>query len=228
MDDYKHTNPFVLNSAEISERTPFCPEDQVIAEYFDGVISDNEQQNLEQHLADCRYCRGVLGMLNRQQGDTQPSRVPGNVLATAKALAINTAPVRLRKAPAWTVAALVLLGVFFVTLKQPFTEPEIRQLRNIEKPATGLEVTMPDFRNVVSTGSLIRWTEFPDGSHYTVFILSDAGDVLWTEHLFSNEWVLHKSLDLDPEGDFFFRVEAELPDGESITSQHLAFRIKKR
>ena len=75
MDDYKHTNPFVLNSAEISERTPFCPEDQVIAEYFDGVISDNEQQNLEQHLADGRYCRGVLGMLNRQQGDTQPKQV---------------------------------------------------------------------------------------------------------------------------------------------------------
>jgi hypothetical protein len=33
---------------------------------------------------------------------------------------------------------------------------------------------------------------------------------------------------LNPEGDFFFRVEAELPDGRTLSSKHLAFRITER
>jgi hypothetical protein len=228
MDKYKHTDPLVLQSAELTERTPLCPEDQAIAEYFDGPIPEQERLNLERHLADCRYCLARIGMLNRLQDDSLTVRVPEDALAAAKSLARKPASRRFSRAPAWAAAAVVLLGVLFIAVKQPGNEPEIRQLRSIDPPESRFEVKMPGPGRAISIGAPIRWTEFPDGSHYTVHVLSDAGDVLWTEHLQSNEWVVQPEMGLNPEGDFFFRVEAELPDGRTLSSKHLAFRITER
>jgi len=228
MDNHEHTKTLALQSAELTERTPFCPEDEAIAEYFDGALPVPEIHTLERHLADCRYCLARIGMLNRQQADSRSAIVTGDILASAKSL-VKTAPARrAKKAPAWAVAAVLVLGVLFVTVEQSPSEPERQQLRNIERPENTLEVFMPGSESVVTTGSLIRWTELPAGTHYTIHILSDEGDVLWTEHLPGNEWVLQNTLGLDPDGDFFFRVGAELPGGTTITSKHQAFRVTKR
>ncbi|MDH4001568.1 MAG: zf-HC2 domain-containing protein [Xanthomonadales bacterium] len=232
MDKYKHTDPLVLQSAELTERTPFCPQDQAIAEYFDGQVLEAERQKLERHLADCRYCQARIGMLHRQHNDPQATPASEDAIATAKSLARTPSSQRIRWAPAWAMAAVVLLGVLFIAVKEPVKAPaiapETRQLRNIDRPVSGLEVILPGRDQVLSMGSPIRWTEFPEGSHYTVFVLSDAGDVLWTEHLQDNEWAVQNEMKLDPNGDFFFRVEAELPNGETITSKHLAFRVMER
>jgi len=228
MKESKHIDPLVLLSTELTDRTPFCPDDLLIAEFFDGVIPDQERQKLEHHLADCRYCMARIGMLNRQQDDTSDGHVPGEVLANAKALAKNAAPRRLGKAPAWATAAIVVLGVFFVSLYQPANEPDPPQLRNIDRIEHSLEVFLPGPGYVISPGSPIRWTELSVDSHYTVYVLSDAGDVLWTEHLQRNEWTLRDQLQLDPDGVFFFRVEAELPDGRIFGSNHLALRLDRQ
>jgi hypothetical protein len=228
MDDYKHTNPLVLQSAELTERTPFCPEDQEIAGYFDGTLREPAHQKLERHLAECRFCLARVGMLNRQQDSTIDARVPEDALAAAKAMVKSTPRKRPGRMPAWVAAAVVLLGVFFVISRPPSTEPEVRQLRSIERPANGLEVLMPGPGEVLAPGSVIRWTKLQGGSHYTVYILSDSGDLLWTERLQGNEWILQKRLDLNPNSDFFFRVESELPGGGTLTSRHLAFRVADR
>lgn len=227
MDEYEHTDLLVLQSAELTELTPFCPDDQAIAEYFEGEISEKDLRALGRHLADCRYCRARIGMLNRQQDETLSERVPGELLAAAKTLSRNTAPSRHMKAPAWAMAAIVLLGVFLLAIKQPLEIPEPRQLRNIDRIESSLEVTMPGFvpGNGIKTGSTIRWTAISGEHHYTVYVLSDAGDILWTEHLQNNEWALPGSLQLDADADYFFRVEAELPNGGKISSSHLAFRV---
>ena len=91
MEEFKHIDPLALQSTELTDRTPFCPDDLLISEYFDGVIPDRERQKMEHHLADCRYCMARIGMLNRQQDDTPAGDVPGQVLADAKALAKNAA-----------------------------------------------------------------------------------------------------------------------------------------
>lgn len=225
MGRYKHTDPLVLQAADLTEHTPFCPEDQAIAEYFEGMCPEQDRPCLERHLADCRYCQARIGILNRQQDKSLDVRVPEDALATAKSMGRTNTPRRLKRAPAWAAAAVVLLGVLFIALKQPSNEPEIRQLRNIDRPESGFEVTLPGPGNSISTGAPIRWTEFPDGSHYTVFVLSDAGDVLWTEHLRDNVWALQQEMGLDSNADFFLRVDVELPEGRTISSKHLAFRI---
>ena len=228
MEELKHIDPLVLQSTELTDRTPFCPDDLLIAEYFDGVIPDQERQKLEHHLADCRYCMARIGMLNRQQDDTPDGHVSGQVLASAKALAKCAAPRRLRKAPTWATAAVVVLGVLFVSLYKPANEPEPPQLRNIDRTENNFEVFLPGPEYVISPGSLIRWAELSADSHYTVYVLSDAGDVLWTEHLQNNEWKLREQLQLDSDGVFFFRVEAELPDGRIVSSSHLALRLDRQ
>mgnify|MGYP001818193078 CR=1 FL=1 len=228
MEEFRHIDPLALQSTELTDRTPFCPDDLLISEYFDGVIPDRERQKMEHHLADCRYCMARIGMLNRQQDDTPAGDVPGQVLADAKALAKNAASRRPKKAPAWATAAVVVLGVFFFTLYQQPNEPEPPQLRNIDRTEHSFEVFLPGPGYVVSPGSPIRWTELSANSHYTVYVLSDAGDVLWTEHLQHNEWTLQDQLQLDPDGVFFFRVEAELPDGSIVSSNHLALRLDRQ
>ncbi|MFC1689877.1 anti-sigma factor family protein, partial [Pseudomonadota bacterium] len=127
MDKYKHTDPLALQSAELTERTPFCPEDQEIAEFFDGMLAEQARQKVEHHLADCRYCLARIGMLNRQLDDSLDTREPGDALATAKSLAKSTAPRRLKRAPGWAMAAVVLLGMFFIAVKKPSTEPETQR-----------------------------------------------------------------------------------------------------
>mgnify|MGYP001826244833 FL=1 len=62
MDDYQHTNLLVLQSAELTERTPFCPEDREIAEYFDGQVVEAVRRSTEHHLDTCRFCRARIGM----------------------------------------------------------------------------------------------------------------------------------------------------------------------
>jgi hypothetical protein len=228
MDKYKHTDPLALQSSELTARTPFCPEDQAIAEYFDGMVPQQERLKLERHLSECRYCQARIGMLHRLQDDSLAARVPEDTLSTAKSLGKKNASRGLNRTVAWASAAVVLLGVFFVSVKQPADQPEIRQLRNIDQPENRFEVKLPGPGQAISTGMPIRWTEFPDGSHYTVYVLSDDGDVLWTEHLQTNEWVMQREMGLNSNRDFFFRVEAELPDGRIISSKHLAFRLSER
>ncbi len=228
MDKYRHTDPLILQSARLTERTPFCPENRAIAEYFDGMTPEQDRLTLERHLADCRYCRARIGMLNRLQDETLVASVPEDELAAAKALGKQAASRRSRKAPAWAVAALVLLGMYFLAVQPPSDPPETRQLRNIERSESRFEVILPGPGPAVAAGAPIRWTEFPAGSHYTVYVLSDSGDVLWTERLQDNEWTLRQDMGLRAGGDFFFRVEAELPDGRTVSSGHLAFRVTGR
>jgi hypothetical protein len=52
--------------------------------------------------------------------------------------------------------------------------------------------------------------------------------VLWTERLQSTEWILQESLNLTTGGEYFFRIEAVLPDGGTVSSKHLAFRVADR
>ncbi len=228
MGKYKHTDPLILQADKLTGRTPFCPEDQAIAEYFEAMCPEQERCDLERHLAECRYCRARIGILNRQQDESLPVRVPEDALATARSMGRENTPRRLKRAPAWAAAAAVLLGILFLAVKQPSNEPEVRQLRNFDRPESRFEVKLPGPGQAISIGAPVRWTEFPGGSHYTVYVLSDAGDVLWTEHLQSNEWSVQREMGLNPEGDFFLRVEAELPDGRTVSSKHLSFRVSER
>ena len=76
----------------------------------------------------------------------------------------------------------------------------------------------------IAPNSMLSWDEVPGNIHYTIFILSDAGDVLWTERLWGTHWVLTDSLQLTADNKYYFRVEAQMPDGRSLSSRHVIFQ----
>ena len=239
MDDHKYTKLLRLQSAELTGSTPFCPEDQQIAEYFDGDLEEAEHIILERHLTDCRFCLARIGLLERLEENPSNKRVPEAVLATAKQMTHQTPERRMRRAPAWAAAAVLVIALFTIVSKnqEPILAPGVspsaltstgqntRQLRSVNRDAMDLNVLIPAPGAAINPGSLIQWAEVPGNLHYNIFVLSKAGDVLWTQRLKGNEWVLHESLHLAAGSKYYFRVEAQLLDGRSISSKHVAFQV---
>ena len=242
MERNRHIDLMVLQSAELSERTPFCPDDQEIAEFYEGHLSELEYQPIERHLADCRFCLARIGMLSRQQEAGDAPRPPEEVLAAAKKLAHKSPAWGLKRAPAWTAAAIIVLSVFMIMNNRQLplpasttgpvepvpAEASNSQLRSINRSAMNLDVLNPEQGETIAPGSLVRWAAIPDNIHYNVFVLSNAGDVLWTQRLQGTEWVMNDALQLVAGHDYFLRVEAVLPDGGTISSKHVAFRATGR
>ena len=98
----------------------------------------------------------------------------------------------------------------------------------MNRVATGLNVLTPAPGADLNPGSIIQWAEVPGNLHYNIFVLSNAGDVLWTQRLEGTEWVLHEPAYLAQGSKYYFRVEARLRDGRTVSSKHVAFRFAQR
>ena len=242
MDDFTNMKLMALQSAELAGPTPFCPEDQEIAEYFDGVLTEDEQARLERHLADCRYCLARVGMLGRLEGHRPDRRIPGEVLATAKAIA-RRVPGRWKKmAPVWAVAASVALalgvlsqldstGQSEVRLIPSFSTVEqssnLRETRSVNSTVTGPSFLSPlESPATIPTGYSFRWTTVPNSRFYQVRIVSDNGDLLWQERITGTEWRIPAGTYLTPGTEYFVRVEAFLANTRSLKSEYLPFQVE--
>ena len=243
MDDHSNTRLLTLQSAGPAERTAFCPEDQLIAEYYDGVLSAAERDSLEQHLVDCSFCLARLGMLQRLEFDPVVPRIPEDVLATAKALHHDKVR-RPKWAPAWAAAAVLAIafGVMYQfypvrgigqdALPRTHTvEPSssLRDTRNIDTVAMGPRFLSPgDGVSISPADSVFTWTAVPSSRYYQVRIVSDSGDLLWQERVEATEWELPAGLQLTQGVDYFVRVDAHLTDAKTLQSDYLMFRLGER
>jgi len=210
MDDINYTELLRLQSNELGAITAFCPEDQVVAEYYQGDLAQTERETVERHLTNCRFCRVRIGMLGRLEESPASKRIPEDVLATAKQMARQRQVHRPARAPAWAAAAVVVIALFTVVsrhwqvisepaatpLTSPSTQKTASQLRNMTRGAMELNVLTPAPGADIGPGSLIRWSGVPGAIHYTIFVLSMSGDVLWTKRLEGTDWVMHEDLDL--------------------------------
>jgi hypothetical protein len=245
MDDRSNTNTrlLTLQSAGPAERTAFCPEDQVIAEYYDDVLSGAERDTLEHHLADCHFCLARLGMLQRLEYDPVAPRICEDVLATAKAL--HQGKMRRPKwAPAFAAAAVlaIALGVMYQLYpvreigqdalpRTHAVEPSsnLRDTRNIDTVAMGPRFLSPGEGVSISPAeSQFTWTAVPTSLYYQVRIVSDSGDLLWQERVEVTEWKLPAGLQLRQGVDYFVRVDAYLTDAKTLQSNYLLFRLGER
>lgn len=239
MDEQNHIKLLRLQSAELTARTPFCPESQQIAEYFDGGLPPAERTTLEHHLTVCRFCLANIGMLERLEQDHDNKRIPEDLLAAAKQM-VRPRPVRrFGSATVWAVAATLVIALFTTingnrerTLPHgaiPDNSPPIEensiQLRSVDHAANDIRVLTPPPRGDVVPGSIFAWDAVPGNLHYHISILSSDGDVLWSERLQDTDWALDGSLDLVAGAQYYFRVEAQLPDDRSVSSKHVVFRI---
>ena len=241
----EHTQSELLNlqSAELTGRTPFCPEDQEIAEYFDGVASVVERIKLENHLAECRFCLARIGMLQRLQDDPAAKRIPEELLASAKMM--GHTPVRRRRlAPAWAAAAVVFIAVGVYSQLATFTpmglevlprthesEPpgNPRETRTIDPAALGPRFLAPTAGLAITSGDgVFRWSVVPNSLYYQLRIVSDEGDLLWQERVDGTEWKLPAELVLAPGAEYYVRVDAYMSEAKSLQSDYLLFRFDDR
>ena len=242
MDDRTRIALLKLQTVELTARTPFCPEDQQIAEYFDGDLAEAERNSLQHHLADCRFCLARVGVLERLQQNAAAQRVPEDLLATAKLLQSPRPQRRSRWQPAWAAAAVLVMALATVlTVRQePAEAPdagppsadsntgEFLPIRSIRTESAYLEVYAPAPGADLAAGGLVRWAAVPGKAYYSISILTLAGDVLWSERLDDNEWRMRDSLQLAAEHEFYLRVDAHLSDGRTVSSKHRLFRKGKR
>lgn len=244
MDEQTRKELMILQSEELAGQTPFCPEDQQIAEYFDEVLPEFERDALERHLADCRFCLARVGMLQRLEEGGSVRRISEDVLAAAKTLRHEPRE-RLSKAmPFLAAAAVIIIAVGAIHQLFPLSqfgqdvlprahldEPSgsVRETRTIDPGANGPRFLAPNEGvAVVAAGDPFRWSPVPNSLYYQVRIVSDAGDLLWQERVDGTEWRLPGGLNLSPGVEYFVRVDAYLTDAKALQSDYLLFRLGER
>ena len=238
MNDHQYTKFLGLQATELVGKTPFCPEEQVIAEYFEDALTQDERTRLERHLVDCSFCLAQIGMLERLEHCPGDRRVRGDVLATAKQMARSDPGRRHIPAPAWAAAAVLVVTLIMLVSRnaeiglQPDSAAPVvtsggesnRQLRSIKRAVAGIDVFLPPTGAEIKAGSVIRWAEVPGCLHYDVIVLSSNGDVIFSQRLETTEWIMQGLPQLVAGDEYYFRVEALLADGGRVSSKHLAFR----
>jgi hypothetical protein len=243
MDDHKHIDLLTLQAAELTERTPFCPEDQQIAEYFEDELPEAEREQVERHLADCRFCQARLGMLQRLEQTLVAPRIPEDVLAAAKSMPRATVS-RPNLAPIWVAAAVLVIavGVLYQMLpvreigqvalpRTHMNEPssDLRETRSMDSGVMGPRFLSPrEGSGINPNAGIFKWTAVPNSLYYEVRIVTDAGDLLWQERVDGTEWRLPAGLALTPGLDYFVRVDAYLTDAKTLQSGYMLFRPGER
>lgn len=235
MDELRHSDWLRLQVARPGAPTRFCPEDQLIAEYYDGALGEMEADTLERHLASCRFCRTRIGVLGRLAEETVTRRIPGEVLARAKQFAPPSRPRRRVAAPILAAAA-VLVAALSMTLMQPWgtrpgtipatgvSAPADRQLRSVGN-LSSLEMLYPATDGRIDPQRPFQWSRVPDRLYYELSVLSESGDILASERLQETEWRPDDALVLQPGQTYYVQVVATLPNGRTLRSEHLGFQV---
>ena len=230
---------------EIPGQTGFCPEDQDIAEYFDGSITDEKRGPLHRHVANCRYCQSRLGLISRLQTDSSETEVAGSLLAKAKQMAGEQGRRRwnhaqARTAARWASAAMIILAIGFLTrqAQEPTLVPlggpndqttwEFRETRSIDYSAVSPAIEVPADQFKIEPGNgAFNWTPVPGSLYYQLQIVSDEGDLVARARIVGTSWKLPPDLELVPGAEYFVRVEAQLDEYTNLKSDFVPFTIGK-
>jgi hypothetical protein len=243
MDDGKLTQLLWHDSADLTAATPFCPEDSLVAAYFEGTLGELGRGRLRNHLVECRYCQARLGNLARSASSSEDPLVPAQVLAEAKQMGNQATPKRRNwRTPAWAAAAVLVLAVTLIfsgQLRQapgnapiqpidPATDTDTRQLRSLGNYPSEIRIVEPTHGAILTPEAVVRWVGVPGIDRYEVFILTASGDLAWSERLDDTNWSPREAQGLVPGDRYYLRVEATLRDGTTVSSRHMDFRFTER
>ncbi|MGH9871455.1 MAG: zf-HC2 domain-containing protein [Pyrinomonadaceae bacterium] len=118
--------------------------------------------------------------------------------------------------------------------------PEVGESpRRIQSPGPGVRhmpepgalaptVLFPTERaTVTSAGLVFRWTAINDAESYEISLMTDAGDVVFTDRSTQTELKLPAHVRLTMGGKYFVRVTANMPQGITIKSSVVGFRVSQ-
>jgi len=218
----------------VGERTPFCPDDLVMAAWFEHGLQSAEAERVGRHLADCGYCRSRMGVLGRLAEPGHGETVSEELLVRAKQAA-RVSRMRRRVSPPAMLAAAVLvlaLGVVLTGLWQPHRqfpaegERTLRQPRSAEHVSFRPEILQPAANANLMPGSLVvQWTPVEGSLYYELLVMDDTGQLLLSERSQETKWRSTAALRLRPGSAYYLRVNAFLADGRKAGSEHRAFSV---
>lgn len=233
-------------AGEVTGRAQDCPDDNRLASYMEGGLSEQGLARFELHLADCGYCIVRVGLLSRARESGIETTVPDLVMARSRALAgsadkqtfkLNSLS-SLRNATGWAAAAVVVLALGLLAnmdssnqASPEWSTPDARQpvtgqVRNLDPGALAPRVVFPPEGATVGPAELIfNWTAIPDSLYYQVRIVSDDGDLVWKQRVEGTQWEPPSGLALTPGAEYFVRVDAYLGEAKALNSDYLLFRI---
>jgi len=215
-------------------QAPACPDEHQIAGYVDGGLDAAARGQVELHIADCRRCLALVGLLCRERDADAIRLVPDGAAAPTRARVTKRPRLQWRLAPQWAAAAALVLAVplLFQTGRnldrgvegQGRSEPSVT--RTLAATANGLQVLSPGDGETVDPRRLsFRWTEVSGSPFYDVRIVTDAGDVVVQQRVTGTAWRLPAQLNLQPGAEYFVRIDAYPSGDKAVNSDHVPFRV---
>jgi len=224
-------------------RRPGCSDDHLLAAYVDSQLPEEPGEQITFHLSDCDYCLTKVGMLKRLHGSVPEEPVGEFVLARANRMGKSKKRPTFQYVSRWASAAVVVLAVSLVfkwnlpdqdfpeatdtTSSDPASQViDQRQTRNLSPDILKPRILAPSNGATVKPGSLVfSWSEVPGSLYYDVRIVTDEGNLIWQGQVEGTEMGLPENLQLKPDTEYFFRVDAYLASAKSIRSHHVLFSI---
>jgi hypothetical protein len=79
---------------------------------------------------------------------------------------------------------------------------------------------------VASAGIEFRWKSVPGAFSYDIRVVTEDGDLIWEGQSAKPRAVLPSNIRLASAQSFYVRVRAHLPEGKTITSKLVGFKVK--
>jgi len=179
--------------------------EEEIGVYVEGVLTKEERQRLESHLAGCSSC---LDATVSASGSLQSWRRRGRRKAYMPALA--------------AAAVITLLAVSFSSGDDGRVDPErFRGAVSALEDESGqsIETVSPaEGGTLLAQEPAFIWRSVEPDAVYRFSLLDAGGDVMWNGTTRDTVLSLTSELLLPPGADYFWYVDALLQDGASATS----------
>jgi len=211
----------------VGERTPDCPDEYVLAAAVDGSLPAEVREAWVGHFSDCAWCLKTLADLRRihDKGVVEP--VPDIAAARARRLVRRN---RVRyQAPRWAAAAILVLALG-ITLDRHFQsppEPAFHSQRSIDRDALQPRILQPAAGDTLSLRHPeFAWTPVKGSLYYDIRLVTADGELVSEERVSGTKWDLPKAVSLQPDTQYFVRVDAYLAEGKRVSSRHVPFMTR--
>lgn len=240
-----------------SKRTWRCPDETDLAAFVDQHLDAPARSRVERHLADCDFCLDQVASLVLQHAAT-PVELPEAVVAQARSLADKKKTVAWLPSWRWatvTAAAAVVILVVGLSMRPP--ELRVSSPAPPPAPVVEQEKLLPpqgtpeqEARRAVRSGRRavghprllwpregavlarenveFRWDRMGDALFYEVRVATVDGGLVWEMRTEGHRVAVPPAVQLVPGQKYFLWVVAYLPEGRSMRSPAISFRIQSK
>jgi hypothetical protein len=230
----------------------WCPSDDMIAAYTDGVVGKRTRSWVEFHLARCIRCRLVVADGIKAQRQSELPAAPVALVGQAIALVgTRSASRKWTWAPAGALAAVLLVAALVLTVRRPeqtivqsapalpapviaktetapiLKTPAPEIVRGLSGADGQLNVLYPHVDSVIQGEPLqFRWRTIPHARSYEVRVVNTDGDLVWQTEAEKSPLPMPADIALK-NGSYFVWITAFLENGRTAKSVPVRFQVKR-